>query len=122
MAKILLIDDDLQILKVLSSYLEKSGHEITTATDGDEGIKYLKSRQYDLLITDIYMPEQDGIGVLMWLRSQPTRPKIIAISGGSASIDQGYLLEMSKALSADKVLPKPVDFETLARTIRDLLQ
>jgi CheY-like chemotaxis protein len=122
MAKILLIDDDIQIIKLITSYLERGGHEITTATDGEEGINYLKSRHFDLLITDIYMPEQDGIGVLMWLRKQPERPKIIAISGGSASVDQSHLLEMARALSADVVLSKPVDFETLTRTVRELMQ
>lgn len=122
MAKILVIDDDAQVLKLMVSYLEKSRHEITTATDGKEGIKLLAQRQFDLVITDIIMPENDGVEVLLWLRNMPHRPKIIAISGGSASLDQDYLLRLSKDLVADTVLPKPVDFATLTNAVTEVLK
>ena len=122
MSKILVIDDDAQVLKVLVSYLEKGRHEITTASNGKEGIQLLVSQRFDLVITDIIMPEEDGIEVLLWLRKTPNRPKIIAISGGSASLDQEYLLNLADKLAADKVLPKPVDFTTLTNAVRDLLE
>jgi DNA-binding response OmpR family regulator len=122
MAKILLIDDDLQMLNIVSLYLKKDGHEITTATNGNEGIKLLGSQQFDLVITDVLMPERDGYEVLMWLKKQTNRPKIIAVSGGSVSIDSSSLLETSKHMSADIVLTKPLDFGTFALTVRELLQ
>jgi len=122
MAKILLIDDDIKVLDVMAFFLERIGHEITTAENGLQGIRNLESRQFDLIITDIIMPEQDGFGVLMKLLSMAHRPKVIAISGGSASIDQNYILQACKSFSADRVLPKPVDFETLTATVRDLLK
>ena len=121
MAKILLIEDDSQLLDVMTAFLECEHHEITTATNGKQGIKRLESHQFDLVITDVLMPEQDGLSVLMWLKNQSHRPKIIAISGGSASFDQDYLLLMCKHLSADKVLPKPIDFETFTTTVREVL-
>jgi len=122
MAKILLIDDDLQMLNIVSLYLKKDGHEITTAENGKEGINLLESQQFDLVITDILMPERDGYEVLMWLKTQTNRPKIIAVSGGSIAIDPSSLLETSKHMSADIVLTKPLDFGTFALTVRELLQ
>ena len=69
------------------------------------------------------MPEKDGVEVLFWLKAnkRTLRPKVIAISGGSASLDLNELLDMCRVLSADKVLPKPVDFETLTGAVRDVL-
>jgi DNA-binding response OmpR family regulator len=122
MAHILIIDDDPQILKLITSYLKKDGHEVTTAKDGKQGIKQLTSQQFDVVITDIVMPEKDGLEVLMWLRSQKVRPRVIAISGGSAFMDQTNILQTCKMFSADIVLPKPVDFETLTSSVRNVLE
>lgn len=122
MAKILLIDDDIQVLNVMSSFLEIDHHEISTAVDGMQGIKLLETRQFDLVITDVIMPEQDGLGVLMWLAKQAIRPKVIAISGGSVSLDQNHLLHLCRVFSADKVLSKPVNFETLTGAVREVLK
>ena len=124
MAKILLIDDDAQVLKVMTSFLEREHHEITTAGDGKQGIILLKNQQFDLVITDVIMPEQDGLEVLMWLKlnNQRHHPKVIAISGGSANLDQNGLLHVCNVMSADKTLPKPVDFETLTSSVRELLK
>lgn len=123
MAKILLIDDDEQVLEIMTIFLERDQHEISTATDGNRGIRLLENQQFDLVITDVIMPELDGLEVLMWLKlnKQSYHPKIIAISGGAASIDQNELLNMCRLLSADEVLPKPVDFETLTGAVREVL-
>jgi DNA-binding response OmpR family regulator len=122
MAKILLIDDDEQILKVMTSFLERESHEISTAVNGKQGVSLLETQQFDLMITDVIMPEQDGIGVLLWLMTQPIRPKVIAMSGGSAALDQNFILDMCKRLRADKILPKPVNFETLTGAVREVLE
>jgi len=123
MARILLIDDDEQVLKVMTSFLEREHHEVSTAVDGKQGIRLLKNQPCDLIITDVIMPEQDGLEVLLWLKinKQSHHPKVVAISGGSAHLDQHELLHVCKVMSADKVLPKPVDFETLTRAVREVL-
>ena len=121
MARILIIDDDPQIVKLMTAYLQREGHEVVTAADGKQGIRQLAAQQFDLVITDIVMPEQDGLEVLSWLRKQPQCPKIIAISGGSVRLDQDLMLKMARFL-ADKVMPKPVDCETLTAAVRGLLQ
>ena len=121
MAKILIIDDNEQVRKVMASYLEHDNHEIALAADGKQGISRLQSQTFDLVITDIIMPEQDGLEVLMWLKTQVNRPKVIAVSGGSPSLDLNYLINMAQRLSADKVLQKPFDFMTLTTAVRELL-
>ena len=122
MAKILLIDDDEQVLKVMTSFLDREHHEISTAVDGKQGIKLLETQQFDLMITDVIMPEEDGLGVLLWLTTQANRPKVIAMTGGSKLLDRDFLLHMCKKLHADKVLSKPVDFETLKSSVREVLE
>lgn len=121
MAKILLIDDDIQLLKAMTSILEKDHHVVVPAGDGIQGIKLLENQRFDLLITDVIMPEQDGIGLLIWLKSNPNPPKVIAISGGSTAIDQVELLKLCKLLSADRVLPKPITSEALKIAIHEVL-
>ncbi len=121
MANILIIDDNEQVRKVMATYLEHDNHQITVAADGKQGIAQLQSQAFDLVITDIIMPEQDGLEVLMWLKTQTRRPKVIAVSGGSPSIDLNYLINMAQRLSADKVLQKPIDFATLTTAVRELL-
>ena len=121
MARILIIDDDPQIVKLMTAYLQREEYEVVTASNGKQGINQLKTQQFDLVITDIVMPERDGLEVLSWLRNQPSCPKIIAISGGSARLDQDFMLKMAR-FSADKVMPKPVDCETLIAAVRGLLQ
>ena len=122
MAKILLIDDDAQVLEVMTSFLEREHHEISTAIGGKQGIRLLENQPFDLIITDVFMPEQDGLGGLMWLLNQTTRQKIIVMTGGSAAMDQNLLLEMCQKLHADKILLKPVDFETLTSAVREVLE
>lgn len=121
MARILIIDDDPQIVKLMTAYLQREEHEVVTAEDGKEGIRQLSVQQFDLVITDIVMPERDGLEVLAWLKSQPQCPKVIAMSGSSARLDQDFILKMAH-FSADKVLPKPVDCETLTAAVHELLQ
>src|ERR1035437_9842386 len=96
MANILVIDDDEQVLGLIRIYLLRDGHAVVTARNSKEGIKELSARQFDLVITDIIMPEQDGIGVLRWLKGQKYKPKVLAITGGSASLDSDYILKLSR--------------------------
>jgi len=122
MAKILLIDDDAQVVKVVTSFLEREHHEISSAIDGKQGIRLLENQPFDLIITDVFMPEQDGLGVLIWLLNQTNRQKIIVMTGGSAAMDQNLLFDTCEKLRADKVLSKPVDFETLTSAVREVLE
>ena len=121
MAKILIIDDDIQVLDVITSFLKRSHHEIITAVNGLLGIRQLETQEFDLIITDIIKPEEDGIGVLIWLLNHTKRPKVIAMSGGSASLDHAFLFEMCNNLHADKTLTKPFNYEALTNAVSEVL-
>ena len=120
MLRILIIDDDPQIVGLLDKFLVREGHTVFTACNGKEGLRLLDTVAVDLLITDIIMPEQDGLEVLMSLENKPNRPKIIAMSGGSTSLDQKHLLDIAKMLKADVVLSKPLQLSHLSEIIEGM--
>jgi DNA-binding response OmpR family regulator len=104
MASVLIIDDDPDMRALLSETISAAGHEVFVAADGEKGLRVLKQKTPDLLITDIVMPKKDGFDVLLKLRSKKTRPKIIAISGTPA---QWMVLKSAEDLGARKTLAKP---------------
>lgn len=120
MACILLIDDDPQILKLHSTYLELEGHSVVLASNGKVGIHLLTEENFDVVVTDIIMPESDGLEVLMSQMRLQNRPKIIAITGGSAANCQDYLLNTARLLKADLALPKPLELSALSRAVEQL--
>ncbi len=106
MAKILIIDDDQDFRSMLCELIRRADYTVIEAKDGLEGLKSAKIDLPDLIITDIVMPNQDGIGTIMSLHRDFPAIKIIAISG--RGIGQPYLyLEMAKALGASLVFTKP---------------
>ena len=91
MARILVIDDDDQILRTLHQVLEMEGHEVVDASNGKEGIKLFRENGADLIITDIVMPEKEGLETIMELRRDFPDIKVIAISGGGRVDPESYL-------------------------------
>jgi len=122
MARILIIEDDDKVRTLLERFMVLDGHEVETAENGLVGLKMIASKQYDLLITDIVMPEQDGIGVLIELRKKSSKLKTIVITGGTSKLDVQNLMQTAKVLKADRVLTKPLDFENLKLTVAELLK
>ena len=122
MARILVIEDDDSIRELIEKFMLLDGHEVETAENGLVGLKMIGSRQYDLLITDIVMPEQDGIGVLMELRRTSSELKTIVITGGSLKLQMHDLMLTARLMKADRVLQKPLDFENLSLTVAELLK
>ncbi len=121
MACILVVDDDPGIREVLSEALTFHGHEVVVATDGAQGLRVAASTPPDLVITDIVMPEKEGLETIMELRRTWPELKIIAISGGGVAGPQGYLLPAEK-LGADRSLAKPFRIDELLRVVDELLQ
>jgi len=121
MAKILLIDDDPAIVSLLEKFLVGEGHTVVTAGNGLKGVEFLSNNLFDLVITDIIMPDQDGMFVLMALQKLPQKPKTIVISGGSPLLDQDLMFKTAKLLTADAVIPKPFELKLLSNTIYRLL-
>jgi len=106
MAVILVIDDMDDVREGIAAVLAQSGHTTVEASNGRAGIELLKSRTFDLVITDILMPEQDGTEVIMYLDSQSPRPPVLAISGGAAKVPAYMALHLAR-LKANVTLMKP---------------
>ncbi|MGD0584192.1 MAG: response regulator [Oryzomonas sp.] len=121
MARILIIDDESQMVNVLTTFLEREGHVVVSACNGKEGLNILAGSCFDIVITDIIMPERDGFEVLMSIKKMPTRPKIIAMSGGSPYLYKENLLDISEKMKADVVLSKPFQLSKLSDIIKELL-
>ena len=120
MARILLIDDEEQVLCMLRLVLENAGYEVVIASDGEEGLKRFHSEPSDLVITDLVMPGKEGIETITELRKEQPQIKIIAISGGGRIPPDGYLAT-ARQLGADRAFAKPVRKEVLLEAVRELL-
>lgn len=120
MARILLIDDDEAVRDVLRQTLTHFGHTVIEAANGKEGLASFQSVGADLMITDIVMPEMEGLELLMELRKRKPPIKIIAISGGGRGNAADYL-RTAKVMGAAKVLAKPFTNEALLAAIDELL-
>ncbi len=116
MARILVIDDDKGIRNMLKVLLERAGHEITEAVDGREGIEKFRTNPTDLIITDVVMPEKDGIEVMLELKREFPGVRVIVISGGGV-VPPEYYLECVKGLGAAYTLEKPFDVDVLLATV-----
>ena len=121
MARILVIDDDVQVLATLRKILEREGYEVATAPDGRKGIKCYREDPTDLIITDLIMPEKEGIETIMELRRDFPDAKIIAISGGVRNNPTTYL-GLAENLGAQYVFSKPVDRKEFLKAVQDLLR
>lgn len=116
MARILIVDDQDFVRFTLKQVLERAGHEVTEASNGEDAIQQLEMVQPDLLITDILMPEKGGIEIIAELKVSHPDVKIVAMSGGGRTENMDYL-ELATATGADATLLKPFR----AQDVRDML-
>jgi len=120
MAKILVFDDEPSILIMIKKMLEKEGHEVDLALNGREGMELFEKNKPDLVVTDIIMPEKEGLETILELRKKHPDLKIIAISGGGRIGPQGYL-PSAKYLGADMVFQKPLVQKEFVQAVNSLL-
>jgi CheY-like chemotaxis protein len=121
MAGILLVEDDHDLRTMLKSSLQKGSHLIIEASDGKEALQKFKSLLIDLVITDLVMPEQDGIGLIMELKKLKPDIKIIAISGGGKAGPANYL-SIAETLGADAVFAKPFSLNSFQEKVEEILK
>lgn len=120
MARILVADDDPEIRKILKMMLERDGHEVTLAVNGIEATKLYAQRPPDLLITNIVMPDKEGIGTILDVRRDFPDAKILAISGGGQIGNKDYL-EMAEKVGAQRSLMKPFGQSEILAVVSELV-
>jgi YesN/AraC family two-component response regulator len=120
MARILIVDDDDQVRAFLKALLERSGHEVIEAGDGVEAISRYRADPSDIIITDIVMPEKEGIETIVELRGEFPDVKIIAISGGGRIAAHDYL-NWARKFGVRHTFVKPVDHRELLAAVDELL-
>ena len=124
--KILIVDDDPDILDALAMILESRGYEVVTARDGVEGLANLKAETPDLMILDLLMPKMDGFGVLKELKDPRWAkyaqiPILILTSVREEASRRRYELETGLALGVDDYIEKPMPPDTLLERVGRLL-
>lgn len=122
MARILVIDDQEHIRSIIRELLIGDNHQVDLAEDGAVGMKLAARNSYDLIITDIVMPEKDGFEVINELKQLAPGIGLIVMTGGGAGLDVANLMKMSQFMGADRVLSKPLDFRILRRAVKDVLE
>ena len=120
-ARILVIDDEISIRAMLRDMLEGEGHQVIEAPDGAVAMKQCRDQSVDLIITDILMPEKDGLEVIREIRRLAPDTKVIAISGGNPQVHVRFL-DIAKHLGAYRTIDKPFALHTLLDAVHDALQ
>ncbi len=113
---VLIIDDNEQITKMISTFLDMSNHDCTIVNDGKEGLELIKTKQYDSIVLDLAMPEFDGFKILNTLQDEdPSQiSKIIILTASTISLET---VKKFKELGVSSCLQKPVDIDQLLSKI-----
>ncbi|GAB5389619.1 MAG: response regulator [Alphaproteobacteria bacterium] len=121
MAQILLIDDETEVRESTEMVLIRAGHDVTSCDRADAGLEQLRGGSFDLVITDIVMPEKDGVAFLRELGEINPDQKAMAISGGAKQMPAAFGLQMAKMYGSDGVLFKPFTPDELNTAVNKLL-
>jgi len=121
MATILVVEDSAPVRLVIAMVLEEMGHTVDAVENGRIALARMKERPYSLIVTDVLMPEADGIEVIKAARRLTPPPRVLAISGGAPNLPAGYVLKMTEMFDADAVLYKPFLNEELEKAVAALL-
>jgi len=121
MAKILIVDDEPQLRRILRLTLERAGHEVREAADGQEASGILSTEKPKLMITDLIMPNKEGTETIREARKCQPDLKIIAISGGGHSRGPD-ILDLAQKLGADRTFKKPFKPNEIAAAVDELLK
>jgi DNA-binding response OmpR family regulator len=120
MSKILIIDDEVHILLMLKKMLERAGYEVDIASNGTEGLDLFRKDLPDLVITDIIMPEKEGLETIREMRKENAELKILAMSGGGKISAENYL-DTAKIFGASGIIEKPFNQSRLLSIVEGLM-
>jgi len=120
MRSILVIDDDKLMCMALAKILMSAGYTVVQAFDGDEGLKLYRAQNFDLVITDLIMPDKEGIQIIRELRKENSQIRIIAMSAGGRGGATDYL-KWARLMGAKQCLSKPIKREDLLGAVESVL-
>lgn len=121
MSTILVIDDDEQFNLMLKSALEIKGYNVETASNGRDAKALYQNNKYDVIITDIIMPDVDGYEVILDLRRLNMSDRIIAVSGGGRTAAEDYLVT-AQHFDVAATFNKPVDLQALRAKVEEIIK
>ena len=110
---ILVADDEAGIRELLVYWLQIRGHTVTAAGSANEAMRLFQNQRFDLLITDIVMPDGDGFELIAALRKEQPAARIVAISGGGRYLQGANCLKIARGLGAHAVVMKPFNWQQL---------
>ncbi len=116
--RILIVDDNDLVRALIRDMLGDAGYEVAEAEDGTQALRALRAAEYDIIVTDLVMPDCDGIELLRKVRRNHPKIRVIAVSGAPSA---DVYLKAASALGAGEVLPKPIDQERLLAAVKGLL-
>jgi CheY-like chemotaxis protein len=119
--KILVIDDEPDICEMTKLLLERAGHEVACTTDSRLAARIMKEQLFDVVITDMLMPDKDGLEVMADLRRNHPDVRIIASSGGGKVSSNSYL-HIARKSGAHALLPKPFTYPELLTSLEGAFQ
>ena len=120
MPKVLIIDDEKDIRSVLKDMLGMSGYDVDTAEDGRKAKELYDKTDYDVVIADIIMPEQDGFEVILDYRNKNQLDRIIAISGGGRTSSEDYL-NIASHFGVSSIFSKPPNYKDLIAKVDEIV-
>jgi DNA-binding response OmpR family regulator len=120
-ASILLVDDNNELRAVIARSLKLAGHDVFTAADGKAALAILPKVTYDIVLTDIVMPDMEGLELIRSIRKINPAAKIVAMSGGGRGTAEDYLA-LAKKFGATATLEKPFQLDELNATIAKVLE
>ena len=121
MSPILVVDDDAQVLEVVSEMLRLEGYDVRVAENGRKAVEQLQQGRFDLVITDLIMPDKEGLETIADIRKHKADMPIIAISGGGR-IGPSDHLQFARFIGANATLAKPFGRQELITTVASLLE
>jgi two-component system, chemotaxis family, chemotaxis protein CheY len=116
--RVLVVDDEPEIRQMVHELLTRAGYDVTEAADGKLAIEALQKQPFDVVISDILMPEKDGLEVIMFLQRESPLTKCIAMSAPSNRV----FLQSAQLLGATRVIEKPFTASELESALRDLFE
>lgn len=120
MPKIMLVEDDEIGRFAFRSLLDSAGCEVVDVENGLEAVRKLQEIEFDIVITDVFMPEMDGVELIREIREAFPEMKVVAVSGGGGGFTAAHTTNMMSNLGADAVLQKPVTNKELLAVVDTL--